>query len=315
MNRLIMTCIVFILITQSIICMNSSQIKRGACSRVCSVFQQISQRLSSAINSPQFTQATHRMFIEAPAAVLGALLILPQIRTVLAYQLRGPRSSAQLDSDLALAVVQGEDLLTGYLLSKDANPNVVYENTPILFHALEKGYFLIAQALIKSGADVTIEREVDGSLGCCLYNIPTSPLMAAIFGMSYRGWYPGQSLYNKRMIQLLIDEGAAVCANNNEAIRKACSVGLADVVEVLAQNGADVNAMEGEGDSMLKHVISRDWVSRRASWGTGKHFKVLQVLLRNGATFTVSDFQKIKATGVISKEVEVYLSLRGFSIA
>lgn len=120
--------------------------------------------------------------------------------------------------------------LTGYLLEKGADPNIVnYSGASPIMYACERGQIEDVRSMLAKGANVSQ----------CTKDGTTLLMLTCMSG-------------NTGMVKLLLDKSAEVNAKRNDgvtALMTACQYGHGEVVDLLIKHGADVNAKTTEGVS------------------------------------------------------------------
>jgi len=181
------------------------------------------------------------------------------------------------DTALHLASRNGHLEVVEFLLSKGVDINLQnnFSCTPLSL-AVSHGHLEIVKFLIRHGSDVN-ERD----------NLGTSPLLSAVMvlpfldekGQDVSGNYSvrklGDDRYRKEIIKLLIEEGADVNAANEEGetpLWTASLHGDKEIVELLIKIGADVNTYDNKYRITPLHMV--------AELG---QIEIVELLLENGA--------------------------------
>ena len=173
-------------------------------------------------------------------------------------------------SVLSLASYRGYNDIVKLLLKKGANVNEIKKKRNGLFEASERGHYDTMELLIQAGADVNAE--------CCINQENETALLVAIRTGFYEGvdllirsgtdvnkvpqygvsplmeasrHYPGSGSPRNchvKCLELLIQAGADANTTqyNNSALYIAAANGFSEGVDLLLQNGADVNMHSGE---------------------------------------------------------------------
>lgn len=181
------------------------------------------------------------------------------------------------DAALHLASRNGHLEVVEFLLSMGAEVNLQnnFSCTPLSL-AVSHGHLEIVKLLIRHGSDVN-ERD----------NLGASPLLLAVMvlpfldekGNDVSGNYSvrilGDDRYRKEIIKLLIEEGADVNAANEEGeapLWTASLHGDMEIIELLIKKGADVNTCDNKFRITPLHMV--------AELG---QIEIVELLLENGA--------------------------------
>jgi len=166
-----------------------------------------------------------------------------------------------MDNRLVLAAKEGDEDKVIRLLESGVDvdaPGVVLrvdgqpDGSTALIAAAIKGHVEIVRTLINYGADVNR-----------VNNLGVAPLEAAVRGLHFKD--EADTTAHKRhasVISLLIDSGAYVDVtqpnNGNTPLHEAALSGYTAIVEELLRHGADVNAMNVNGETPLTWAKEMD---------------------------------------------------------
>ncbi len=174
---------------------------------------------------------------------------------------------------------------------------------PVLFWAAVHGYPGLADAMIEVGADVNVKHQGDTALAWALYKDNTAIALslikkgADINAQCDDGDTPLSSAIlaaNVEIVKLLLEKGAKIDPLRHKqrrvggggwdlAVPQAVAFeGKAQILELLLQNGLDVNDQQDDDTYTLLHA---------AVWG--KNVQIVQVLLKHGADVN----RKMKTNG------------------
>jgi ankyrin repeat protein len=169
--------------------------------------------------------------------------------------------------------------IVNMLLDKQIDVNA--ENGVSVSFACSKGNLDLVRLLVERGASITLND------GMCLRNAINScniDLILFLFQVaSDKNTLFTSSVINKsfidacklkevEIVSLLIQYGANVNANNGVALCRACYCGDTDIVELLLENGANVNG----GDENERDIPIKDAVYEG-------HFEIVKLLVKYGA--------------------------------
>ncbi|XP_031629054.1 uncharacterized protein LOC116344597 [Contarinia nasturtii] len=215
---------------------------------------------------------------------------------------------------LALAAQYGFEDIVENLIKHNADVNIVDNNgDDSLYLALKNGFYSIAATLVEHGANLSQYKELSKStvLGCVAAKVDLKfRLVLAKNDIHFDDWKNGLEMAIKqgdaKTTELIINE----CPVDLSKIKKpyplhlAASGGFEDVIEVLLNNGADINAEDNYGnqplfwaaysgrDSIAKQLLNHGAKinTRNKNGFTPLHLachegktKVVEVLLENGA--------------------------------
>ncbi|MFA5337587.1 MAG: ankyrin repeat domain-containing protein [Candidatus Omnitrophota bacterium] len=135
------------------------------------------------------------------------------------------------------------------LLSRGTDPNVTYQNEPILARAVQFKYEEVIKALLSKGADPNAKNRYG---------------LAVMWSIQESSDYPGNSFFNNRttdvsrriynIIEMLLSNGAAVDAMDNTGrtmLMSAAEHCDKNMVKLLISKGANVNAKYPRNKSLL----------------------------------------------------------------
>ncbi len=181
---------------------------------------------------------------------------------------------------LVLAIDSGNLDLVKFLVENGANVNIEleeynfsgYRNFTHLMYAIDQGYTEIAKYLIEKGAkSVVHERHISNSA----QNRYITPLMYA-FNEGYMD-----------VVQLLVEHGAIHYRfeGNNTELIYACRDRYkdTDLIQLLVENGAEINAINDEGSSALL-----EWFN---FFNYNKNTDSVYYLLDHGADITIANYE------------------------
>ncbi|KAJ5366656.1 hypothetical protein N7541_000597 [Penicillium brevicompactum] len=166
---------------------------------------------------------------------------------------------------LLAACYGGRENTVRILLSYGADFNAEYENQHSALHiASRSGYGKIVQMLLEYGADPNAKNFLCDTnlLGRAFVLADTSMMHMLLmhgadpnfsFG-SNRVLHIACHQGHEEIVQMLLDFGADVNAkdrNSNSALATACRLGSKNVVQILLDSGSDVNAKDKNGSSVL----------------------------------------------------------------
>ena len=140
--------------------------------------------------------------------------------------------------ELVEALCAGNSKFVLVTLGQGTNPNALYRGRPLLMWAIQERQMRIAKVLVRAGASVK-KKDCDGF----------TPLDQAV----------GEG--DAKMVSFLLKAGANVNqrSTNGTPLHTACVYGHHDVVRLLIAHGANVRALDDEGQAPA------DLVSGRAS--------------------------------------------------
>lgn len=187
------------------------------------------------------------------------------LRSFGAAQWGGGMPSVQIhetDQRLCDACRVGDYEAAKQALKDGANPSVQFrlalgEITPI-FLCASKGYRKIAELLIEHNADINRKMDFDGTI--CLHHAASND--------------------QSEMCEFLIKKGCNVNQCDKllrTPLMDAAEIGSIDVINVLCEHGADVNAEDREHHTALSYCI--DFVSKKEP----KFFETAVALVNRGA--------------------------------
>ncbi|NYZ77213.1 ankyrin repeat domain-containing protein [Candidatus Micrarchaeota archaeon] len=152
-------------------------------------------------------------------------------------------SKLQLNKELLEAAEKGDTGKVADLLKMGADPNAKdkYGVSALSYAAYER-HVEITRLLLENGADPDSKSKLE-----------ISPL----FGAVGEGYLRKYSNYSREIVELLISKGAEVNGVNTNLGLTALMFAEYGASEILIAHGADVNAKDAFGDSVLVHAKRR----------------------------------------------------------
>ncbi|KAJ7283608.1 hypothetical protein C8J57DRAFT_739671 [Mycena rebaudengoi] len=180
------------------------------------------------------------------------------------------------------------------LLENGADVNA--GNNGALRAASKAGYTDIIQLLLENGANINTADEHTGSILEAAASWDGKPsIYFADSEDKKRRKIAEAATRRLQLVRLLLDKGADTHAGNNGALREAAKAGNTEVMQLLLENGANVNAADGHTGSILEAAASWDgspdpmypdsWYERRRKMAeaAARRLTHVRLLLDNGA--------------------------------
>ena len=168
---------------------------------------------------------------------------------------------------LCWAADSGKTDVVKLLLERGANVNAIgKKNAPALYHAADIGYKDLVKVLLENGAHVNAQTEDE---------YRWTPLHVAVSSRFSPYGITDHEKNRAEVVSLLLDFGADVSipedTNGFTALHLACQVGRSDLVEMLLDHNAEINAIDNNGMTPLL------WAAAEEKMGC------VQILLDRGA--------------------------------
>lgn len=176
--------------------------------------------------------------------------------------------SANIQQDLIWAVKNGPPSKVSRLLEKGANPDIPNNKsyTPLMIAAQNKDEAL-AQILLEAGANVNIRNKYGET---------------AIMLASYNGLL--------KMVRQLYVRGAKINHDGWNPLIYAATNGHTQIIELLLNNGADIDATSDNGTTALMMAVR------------GNHLEAVSLLLEKGADISIVNEQGDNALSWAQKQ-------------
>ncbi|KAJ7291204.1 ankyrin repeat-containing domain protein [Mycena rebaudengoi] len=142
----------------------------------------------------------------------------------------------------------------------DNGADVHARNNGALRAASKRGYTEVMQLLLKNGAKINAVNEHTGSALEAAASWDGNPDQADFWDSEDKKRKKKAEAAMRRLthVRLLLDKGADIHAGNNGALREAAKAGHTEVVQLLLENGANINAADEHTASALEAAASWD---------------------------------------------------------